>query len=116
MIKSFFQGYQIPKGWTVAYSIRDTHELGNELVLNPDEFDPDRWESLQRRDNEHFVAFGGGRRGCAGKQFALLILKIFTLEIVRSCQWTIPNINPKMKIIPVPHPAGDLPAQFTRKD
>ncbi|XP_063433670.1 cytochrome P450 26A1-like [Mytilus trossulus] len=117
VLKTFeIDGYQIPKGWTVAYSIRDTHELGNELVLNPDEFDPDRWESLQRRDNEHFVAFGGGRRGCAGKQFALLILKIFTLEIVRSCQWTIPNINPKMKIIPVPHPAGDLPAQFTRID
>jgi cytochrome P450 family 26 subfamily A len=84
------------------------------LVLNPESFVPERWETLQRRDSDHFLAFGGGKKGCAGKQFALLMLKIFTLEIVRSCHWTIPNENPKMKVIPVPHPADNLPMKFSK--
>ncbi|KFQ89304.1 Cytochrome P450 26C1, partial [Phoenicopterus ruber ruber] len=39
--------YQIPKGWSVMYSIRDTHETAAVYQSPPGGFDPDRftrWE------------------------------------------------------------------------
>jgi len=40
-IKSnFFQEYRVPKGWTVIYNIRDTHEFEYEGM---EEFNPERF-------------------------------------------------------------------------
>ena len=88
--------------------------MGNDLILDPDLFNPDRWTALQKRDHEHFIAFGGGKKGCAGKQLALLMLKIFTAEMVRTCKWVVPNSNPNIEIIPVPHPTDNLPMKIFR--
>jgi cytochrome P450 family 26 subfamily A len=38
------QGYQIPKGWLVAFSIRETQAISELFEKNADEFQPERWD------------------------------------------------------------------------
>ncbi|OWF38262.1 cytochrome P450 26A1-like [Mizuhopecten yessoensis] len=106
------EGYQVPKDWAVVYSIRDSHE-SSEFIDSPEKFDPDRWSNLDVEERQHFLAFGGGKRGCAGKEFALLVLKMLAIELSRSCSWTVPNTDPPMKCLPIPYPTDNLPMQFS---
>ncbi|KAF4094506.1 hypothetical protein G5714_024601 [Onychostoma macrolepis] len=60
-------GYQIPKGWSVMYSIRDTQTA--EAYQNPELFDPDRFcadRNESKTDRFSYVPFGGGVRRCVG--------------------------------------------------
>ena len=109
----FFQGYQIPKGWCVTYGIRDTHET-SEMFQDLDKFDPDRWthSSVNSSGNFEYLPFGGGRRACAGKDLALLMLKIFTVELVRCSSWTVSNTDVTFSTFPVPYPKDNLPCVF----
>ncbi|CAI9537506.1 unnamed protein product, partial [Staurois parvus] len=85
-------GYQIPKGWNVIYSIADTHDVA-EIFPNKDEFDPDRFLTPFPEDSSRFsfIPFGGGVRSCVGKEFAKMLLKIFIVELCRSCDWELLN-------------------------
>ncbi|XP_046361189.2 cytochrome P450 26A1-like [Haliotis rufescens] len=112
-LKTFeIDGYQIPKGWTVAFSIRETQEL-TEIFSESDKFNPDRWNSVSD-DRFHYIPFGGGSRTCAGKELAKLMLKIFAIELARNCTWRLLNESSKMKYIPVPHPVDGLPVHFSQ--
>ncbi|GFN93284.1 cytochrome p450 26a1 [Plakobranchus ocellatus] len=115
VLKTFsLNGYQIPAGWTLAYSIRDTQRI-SELFPNSSTFDPDRWidHSSSREEKFHYLPFGGGTRSCVGKEFAKLFLKIFVIELVRSCSWRLMNDKVTMNHLPVPHPADGLPLGFS---
>uniref|UniRef100_K1PN53 Cytochrome P450 26B1 n=1 Tax=Magallana gigas TaxID=29159 RepID=K1PN53_MAGGI len=68
------EGYQIPRGWSIVYSIRDSHET-SPVVNKPEVFNPERWSGVQIDDREHYFPFGGGKKGCAGREFAMLMLK-----------------------------------------
>nr|ANP24202.1 cytochrome P450 family 26 member 1 [Branchiostoma lanceolatum] len=109
-------GFQVPEGWTVTYSIRDTHESA-ENESSPEKFDPDRWAALSdgsRRRRHHYIPFGGGPRACAGKEFAKLQLKLLCVELVRTCRWELADGKvPAMTTIPVPRPVNGLPVRFT---
>ncbi|KAL3863145.1 hypothetical protein ACJMK2_004914 [Sinanodonta woodiana] len=118
-------GYTIPAGWTVMYSIRETHR--NPMVYeDAEEFRPDRWDdssfhpgtltSESPTDKFNFIPFGGGRRSCVGSEFAKLSLRIFLLELARSCDWTLLNKDAEMRFIPVPHAVDSLPVQIRRRD
>ncbi|NXS25519.1 CP26C protein, partial [Mystacornis crossleyi] len=71
-------GYQIPKGWSVMYSIRDTHETVAIYQTPPSSFDPDRFSASQPEaaGRFHYIPFGGGARSCIGKELAQAILKL----------------------------------------
>ncbi|GFS16682.1 cytochrome P450 26A1-like [Elysia marginata] len=115
VLKSFtLKGYHIPAGWTLGYSIRDTQHMSN-LFPNVDTFDPDRWlgNSSSREDKFDYLPFGGGTRSCVGKEFAKLFLKVFIVEVVRSCSWNLINNNVTMSYLPVPHPVDGLPLRFS---
>uniref|UniRef100_A0A672FC98 Cytochrome P450 26B1-like n=1 Tax=Salarias fasciatus TaxID=181472 RepID=A0A672FC98_SALFA len=104
-------GYQIPKGWSVMYSIRDTHETAAAFQspeqFDPDRFGPDRDESRSSRFS--FVPFGGGVRSCVGKELAQIILKTLAVELVGTCTWTLATDNfPKMQTVPIVHPVSGL--------
>lgn len=107
------EGYQIPRGWSIVYSIRDSHET-SPVVNKPEVFNPERWSGVQIDDREHYFPFGGGKKGCAGREFAMLMLKVFVIEICRSSCWEVQNLNPKIKFLPVPHPADNLPMVFQK--
>ncbi|XP_029691536.1 cytochrome P450 26C1 isoform X2 [Takifugu rubripes] len=112
-------GYQIPKGWTVMYSIRDTHETA-EIFQNPELFDPDRFVTAQvesRSSRFSYVPFGGGVRSCVGKELAQIILKTLTIELIRTCKWTLATEKfPKMQTVPIVHPVNGLHVNFMYKN
>lgn len=113
IISSFPQGYQIPKGWNVIYSICDTHDVA-EVFPNKEEFHPERFMSKGLEDSSRFnyIPFGGGSRMCVGKEFAKVLLKIFLVELVQQCNWTLLNGLPTMKTGPTVYPVDNLPTKF----
>uniref|UniRef100_A0A8C9BZR2 Cytochrome P450 26A1 n=1 Tax=Phocoena sinus TaxID=42100 RepID=A0A8C9BZR2_PHOSS len=103
-LHNLLQGYQIPKGWNVIYSICDTHDVAD-IFTNKEEFNPDRFLLPHPED---------ASRSCVGKEFAKILLKIFTVELARHCDWQLLNGPPTMKTSPTVCPVDDLPARFTR--
>lgn len=98
---SFTQGFQIPKGWQIVYSIRYTHEeaagkilhTGTKTDFEPKEYDHrncDKTSSSKQAtttkpsSSSNFIPFGKGARMCAGKNYGLLFLRIFLFELVRT--------------------------------
>ncbi|XP_020482549.1 cytochrome P450 26C1 [Labrus bergylta] len=109
-------GYQIPKGWSVMYSIRDTHETAavfqSPELFDPERFGPEREESRSARFS--YVPFGGGVRSCVGKELAQIILKTLAVELIGTCKWTLATENfPKMQTVPIVHPVNGLHVNFT---
>ncbi|KAM3605881.1 uncharacterized protein V6R79_006418 [Siganus canaliculatus] len=108
-------GYQIPKGWSVMYSIRDTHETAAAFqspeLFDPDRFGPEREESRSSRFS--YVPFGGGVRSCIGKELAQIILKTLAVELIGTCKCTLATENfPKMQTVPIVHPVNGLHVHF----
>ncbi|XP_004838574.1 cytochrome P450 26A1 isoform X2 [Heterocephalus glaber] len=113
-LKTFeLNGYQIPKGWNVIYSICDTHDVAD-IFTNKEEFNPERFMPPHPEDASRFsfIPFGGGLRSCVGKEFAKILLKIFTVELARHCDWRLLNGPPTMKTNPTVYPVDNLPARF----
>ncbi|XP_035672701.1 cytochrome P450 26B1-like [Branchiostoma floridae] len=110
-------GFQVPEGWAVMYSIRDTHSA-SQLFSSPQQFDPDRWAAADSTAIRYdFLPFGAGPRACAGKEFAKLQLKLLCVELVRSCRWELADGKvPEMKSVPVLHPANGLPVNLVSLD
>uniref|UniRef100_A0A8C6YEW0 Cytochrome P450 family 26 subfamily C member 1 n=1 Tax=Naja naja TaxID=35670 RepID=A0A8C6YEW0_NAJNA len=115
-------GYQIPKGWSVMYSIRDTHETASIYQSPPDTFDPERfWVSPEDQEEHktsaslrfHYIPFGGGVRNCIGKELAKAILKMLAIELVSTASWELATAHfPKMQTVPIVHPVDDLQLYF----
>ncbi|XP_078669265.1 cytochrome P450 26B1-like [Branchiostoma floridae x Branchiostoma belcheri] len=110
-------GFQVPEGWAVMYSIRDTHSA-SQVFSSPEQFDPDRWGAANTTATRYdFLPFGGGPRACAGKEFAKLQLKLLCVELVRACRWELADGKvPETKTVPVLHPTNGLPVNFVSLD
>ncbi|NKB17018.1 MAG: cytochrome P450 [Pseudanabaena sp. CRU_2_10] len=110
-----FNGYQIPKGWTVLYQITQTHKL-EELYPAPQNFDPERFAPENAADKQKlfgYVPFGGGLRECLGKEFARLEMKVFAAMLLRDYDWELlPDQDLSMAPIPTPHPRNLLKVKF----
>ncbi|KAG8435200.1 hypothetical protein GDO86_013224 [Hymenochirus boettgeri] len=108
-------GYQIPKGWSVMYSIRDTHETAA-VFQNADLFDPERFSTEideGKLGRFNYIPFGGGVRSCIGKDLAQVILKILAIELVTTAKWELATVNyPKMQTVPIVHPVDGLQIFF----
>ncbi|XP_014387044.1 PREDICTED: cytochrome P450 26C1 [Myotis brandtii] len=87
-------GYQIPKGWSVMYSIRDTHETAAVYRSPPEGFDPER-----------FGASGEEARGASGRFHYIP----FAVELVRTARWELATpAFPAMQTVPIVHPVDGL--------
>ncbi|CAN2388304.1 cytochrome P450 [Pristimantis euphronides] len=108
-------GFQIPKGWSVLYSIRDTHDTAP-VFKDVDVFDPDRFGQDRTEDKDgrfHYLPFGGGVRNCLGKQLAKLFLKTLAIELASMSRFELASRTfPKTMPVPVVHPAGELKVRF----
>ncbi|XP_035259628.1 cytochrome P450 26C1-like isoform X1 [Anguilla anguilla] len=108
-------GYQIPKGWSVMYSIRDTHETAA-VYQSPEAFDPDRFGSGReesRIGRFNYVPFGGGVRSCIGRELAQIILKTLAIELLCTAEWRLATQTfPKMQTVPIVHPVNGLHVYF----
>uniref|UniRef100_A0A674JHL4 Cytochrome P450 family 26 subfamily C member 1 n=1 Tax=Terrapene triunguis TaxID=2587831 RepID=A0A674JHL4_9SAUR len=111
-------GYQIPKGWSVMYSIRDTHETAAVYQSPPESFDPDRFGSARQEDGKgagrfHYIPFGGGVRSCIGQELAKAILKLLAIELVSTARWELATPSfPEMQTVPIVHPVDGLQLFF----
>src|SRR4028119_333861 len=118
VIKPFeFNGFQVPAGWTVSYSIPGTHELPS-IYPEPKRFDPDRF-SPERQENKQkpfsLIGFGGGPRICLGIAFAKLEMKIVAAQLLRSYQWELlPQQSLDPVAIPMRRPKDGLRVRFQR--
>ncbi|XP_077586085.1 cytochrome P450 26C1 isoform X2 [Stigmatopora nigra] len=108
-------GYQVPKGWSVMYSIRDTHETAA-VFRAPRAFDPDRFGPERREDRSSrfsYVPFGAGARGCVGKELARVVLKTLAVELLATCTWSLATSDfPDMRTVPIVHPVDGLRVRF----
>ncbi|XP_061081176.1 cytochrome P450 26B1-like [Conger conger] len=108
-------GYQIPKGWSVMYSIRDTHETAA-AYQSPEVFDPDRF-GIGREESKigrfNYVPFGGGVRSCVGRELAQIILKTLAIELLCTADWRLATQTfPAMQTVPIVHPVNGLHVYF----
>lgn len=81
-------GFRIPKGHEVHLSLIHIHR-DEQFYDNPLSFRPDRWTDGFERDLPDFAyaPFGGGRRTCIGREFALLEAKIVLATIGQRFQF-----------------------------
>ncbi|XP_004583586.2 cytochrome P450 26C1 [Ochotona princeps] len=107
-------GYQIPKGWSVMYSIRDTHETAAVYSSPPEGFYPERF-GVAREDARgslgrfHYIPFGGGARSCVGQELAQAVLQLLAVELVRTARWELATpAFPAMQTVPIVHPVDGL--------
>ncbi|XP_004749709.1 cytochrome P450 26C1 [Mustela putorius furo] len=107
-------GYQIPKGWSVMYSIRDTHETATVYRSPPEGFDPERFgaageDARGASGRFHYIPFGGGARSCLGQELAQAVLQLLAVELVRTARWELATpAFPAMQTVPIVHPADGL--------
>ncbi|MBN3304430.1 CP26C protein, partial [Amia calva] len=114
------EGYQIPKGWSVMYSIRDTHETAAVFerpeMFDPERFGPERDES-KAGSRFSFIPFGGGIRSCIGRELAQIILKTLAVELLNTAKWELATATfPKMQTVPIVHPVNGLHLYFSFLD
>ncbi|KAF4799729.1 Cytochrome P450 26B1 [Turdus rufiventris] len=108
-------GFQIPKGWSVMYSIRDTHDTAP-VFKDVDVFDPDRFGQGRSEDKDgrfHYLPFGGGVRTCLGKHLAKLFLKALAIELASTSRFELATRTfPRITLVPVVHPVDGLKVKF----
>jgi cytochrome P450 len=115
-----YQGYQIPRGWAVTYSIKGTHDRSSVFSTDTESFNPDRWMSLDSPDSSsdfNFIPFGAGARACVGRHYVMLFVRIFCIELARTCRrWRLKATSPvQMLKVPVIRPKHRLFAVFERR-
>ncbi len=116
VVKDFeFNGFHIPAGWQVLYSIGMTHRL-EKIYSHPEIFDPDRF-SPQRQEHKKYpyslIGFGGGPRVCIGIAFAKMEMKIVAAHLLRSYHWEIlPHQSLDPVMIPSNHPKDGFRVRF----
>lgn len=87
--------YVIPKGWRVVTAAGSSHFLTSEFE-NPDIFDPDRFgKDRNEGKRSAIMGFGGGRRKCAGMNFAKNEMAIIMAKLFRDYELTL--LTPETK-------------------
>ncbi|KAJ9560357.1 hypothetical protein OSB04_005517 [Centaurea solstitialis] len=101
-------GYNVSKGTTVYINIwaigRDP-----EVWDRPDEFLPERFMEASLDDFKLIFPFGGGRRGCPGKGFAMAVVESLLANLLWKFDW---ELKDKEGSYPRPHWAHTNPRQF----
>lgn len=105
-------GFTIPKGWKTFWSVYSTHQNPKHFV-NPDVFDPSRFEGSGPAPFT-FIPFGGGPRMCPGKEYARLEILVFMYNVVT--KFKMEKLIPDEKIINLasPTPVDGLPVRLQR--
>ena len=110
-----FNGYRIPRGWTVRLEIAGTH-TDERIWHGPYEFDPGRWlppREEQAGQQHCFVPFGGGPRLCLGANFAWAEMRVMLALLLRDYTWEVlPDQDLSYVMVPFPRPKEGLRVRF----
>ena len=110
-----YNGYRIPKGWTVSLSISAAHQDSN--WTQPEQFDPERFspERNEQRKPGAYVPFGGGPRICLGQHFAMVEMSVLLALLLRHYRWElVPEQDLTYVPFPFPRPRSGILLRFRR--
>lgn len=118
VIKPFeFNGFHVPAGWMVSYSIPGTHQLES-IYTEPKRFDPDRFSPGRQEHKQKpfsLIGFGGGPRICVGIAFAKLEMKIIIAKLLQGYKWEfLPSQSLEPVNIPTRRPKDGLRVRFQK--
>lgn len=109
-----FQGYRIPKGWSVSVNIRATHYGKNWAA--PERFDPSRFGAEGKVRQGAFIPFSGGVRICVGQHFAMVEMSVMLALLLRGYAWALePGQDLTYDLVPFPRPKSGIRLRFTRR-
>ena len=112
-----FNGYHVPQGTRIFYSIHGTHHDGR-VHARPEQFDPDRFDgdaAHTMRKGLHIAGFGGGSRICLGMTFARAEAKVVLSHLLRGYEWTlVPGQRLEPTYLPSVMPKDRLRVVFRR--
>ncbi len=114
-------GYRVPAGWMVLWSPSASNS--SPVFDAPERFDPARFEEPRREEKRHHHAYvpnGGGDvntgHKCAGHELASLMLRVFTIELVRGYAFELVAGRPRYDNTKIPaEPVDGLPVRFSPK-
>jgi retinoid hydroxylase len=114
-----FQGYRIPAGWQVAWSV-ETAQKDPRNYEDPLRFDPERFtqpgSDADRRGDFKLVGFGGGPRMCIGTNFAKVQAKLLMSHVLRGYEWEVePDQDLRPLFTPERTPKSGLRIRFKRR-
>ncbi|GLJ20732.1 hypothetical protein SUGI_0377720 [Cryptomeria japonica] len=101
-----YNGYTIPKGWKVHYSISQTNNK-DEYFQSPKTFDPDRFN--MRHKPFTYIPFGQGIRICPGNEYAKIEMEVFLYHFVLRYDWDLVEANETLNMYFSPQPIYGLP-------
>ncbi len=110
-----YNGYRIPKGWTVPVSIRTAH--AGSSWPEPDRFDPERFspERNEQKKQGAFIPFGGGPRICLGQHFAMVEMSVMLALLLKHYTWElVPGQDLDYTLVPFPKPRSGIQLRFRR--
>ncbi len=97
-------GYDLEPGARVWVPIWNVHR-DPALFDRPTAFDPERWLGSTSRPGFAYFPFGGGRRQCAGRSFALEMLRVLLAAVVRTATLDPvgdrPSLRAELSLAPV---------------
>lgn len=103
-----YNGFQIPAGTRVLYSIYLTHR-DRRYWPDPARFDPDRFSPERGGERPAFayIPFGGGPRNCIGAAFAQFEAKLVLARLLQRFTFkpTRGALRPRMRATLEPHPS-----------
>lgn len=105
-------GYTIPKGWKVLVWYRGIH-MDPENYVNPEEFDPSRWDNFKGKAGS-FLPFGLGSRHCPGSELAKLEVAIFLHHFLLSYRMERINEECPLVYLPIPRPSDNCLARIVK--
>jgi len=92
------------------WTVNSTHRK-SEYFINPENFDPSRFEGAGPHPYT-FVPFGGGPRMCPGIEFARMEILVFIHYAVKNFKWTLVDPREKMTMDPMTAPVNGLPIKL----
>jgi cytochrome P450 len=104
-------GVLYEKGWGLVAEPRLAHIMDDHFV-QPNRFDPDRFlpERGEGRMYE-FIPFGGGVHACLGAQLAMMMTKVFAIQLLQQFDWK-PQGEAKFVQFPLKKIRDDYRVQF----
>ncbi|KAG2540020.1 hypothetical protein PVAP13_9NG517700 [Panicum virgatum] len=81
-----YKGYVIPAGWKVLPILGAVH-VDASHHLEPEQFQPGRWEGLSQPAGKSFAPFGGGLRLCPGSEIVKVEAAFFLHHLVLNYRW-----------------------------
>ncbi|KAJ4986766.1 cytochrome P450 78A3 [Stagonosporopsis vannaccii] len=102
-------------GMLIYLSYLHMHTSPKYWGANAGEFDPDRF--LNGLDqSKPFMAFGSGTRSCVGYKFALLAVKVYMVELLRTYRFKVEENNCTPKLNTLLETSGPVKVEFFHKD